>query len=235
MWGLAGAHPILRGQFGKVGAMCEDGKLDVISYPVESAAGHVNWPLRGEYPQWFALAVKPRFDKSVAQALEMKGYETLLPLYKKHHKYGTRSKFSELPLFPGYVCCRFDVQSRLPILTTPGVIQVLGAGNMPVPLADVEVSSLKTALNAQHPVVPYPFVDEGQRVRINSGALAGVEGIVISFTQRVRLVLSITMLQRSVLLEIDRELVSVEDAADWAEPGRSMASGLTTLDLAEGD
>ena len=123
--------------------MCEDGKLDVISYPVESAAGHVNWPLRGECPQWFALAVKPRFDKSVAQALEMKGYETLLPLYKKHHKYGTRSKFSELPLFPGYVCCRFDLQSRLPILTTPGVIQVLGAGNMPVPLADVEVGALQ--------------------------------------------------------------------------------------------
>jgi transcription antitermination factor NusG len=106
---------------------------------------------------------------------------------------------------------------------------------MPVPLADVEVSSLKKALNAQHPVVPYPFVDEGHRVRINSGALAGVQGIVISFTQRVRLVLSITMLQRSVLLEIDRELVSVEDAPDWAELGRSMASGLTSLDLAEGD
>ena len=117
----------------------------------------------------------------------MKGYETLLPLYKKHHKYGTRSKYSELPLFPGYVCCRFDVQSRLPILTTPGVIQVLGAGNMPMPLSDVEVNSLQTALRTQHPVVPYPFVDAGQRVRINSGALAGVEGIVISFTQRLRL------------------------------------------------
>ena len=104
---------------------------------------------------------------------------------------------------------------------------------MPVPLADVEVSSLKTALKARHPVVPYPFVDTGQRVRINSGALAGVEGIVISFTQRVRLVLSITLLKRSVLLEINRDLVSVEEAPDWAELGRSMASG--SLDLAEGD
>ena len=116
-------------------------------------------PRRGELadeggsPQWFALAVKPRFDKSVAQALEMKGYDTLLPLYKKHHKYGTRSKDSELPLFPGYVCCRFDVQTRLPILTTPGVIQVLGAGNMPIPLSDVEVNSLQTAMKARLPVV----------------------------------------------------------------------------------
>jgi|KBSMisStandDraft_5_1062788.scaffolds.fasta_scaffold563710_2 transcription antitermination factor NusG len=215
--------------------MCEDGKLDVISYPAESTAGRANWRLKAGSPQWFALAVKPRFDKSVAQALEMKGYEILLPLYKKHHKYGTRSKFTELPLFPGYVCCRFDVQSRLPILTTPGVIQVLGAGNLPVPLADVEVSSLKTALKAQYPVVPYPFVDAGQRVRINRGALAGVEGIVISFTQRVRLVLSIMLLQRSVLLEIDRDLVSVEEAPDWAELRPSMASGATSFDLAEGD
>ena len=92
---------------------------------------------------------------------------------------------------------------------------------------------MKTALKARHPVVPYAFVDTGQRVRINSGALAGVEGIVISFTQRVRLVLSITLLKRSVLLEINRDLVSMEGAPDWAELGRSMASG--SLDLAEGD
>ena len=215
--------------------MCEDGNLDVISYAVEPPAGRANWPLKAGSPQWFALAVKPRFDKSVAQALEMKGYETLLPLYKKHHKYGTRSRFSELPIFPGYVCCRFDVQSRLPIVTTPGVIQVLGAGNMPVPLADVEVNSLKTALKAQQSVVPYPFVDTGQRVRITSGALAGVEGIVISLTQRLRLVLSITLLQRSVLLEIDRDLVSVEEAPDWAELDRSMASVAASFNLAEGD
>jgi hypothetical protein len=72
-------------------------------------------------------------------------------------------------------------------------------------------------------------------VRINSGALAGVEGIVISFTQRLRLLLSITLLQRSVLLELDRDLVSVEGIPDWAEVGRSTASGATSFDLAEGD
>jgi transcription antitermination factor NusG len=157
--------------------------------------------------EWFALAVKPRFDKAVAQALERKGYDTLLPLYKKHHRYGTRSKASELPLFPGYVCCRFDVQARLPILTTPGVIQVLGAGNLPLPLPEAEVHSLQTAMRAQLPVAPFPFVDTGRKVRINSGALAGLEGIVISSRQPLRLVLSITLLQRSVLLEIDRDQV----------------------------
>jgi transcription antitermination factor NusG len=185
--------------------------------------------------QWFALAVKPRFDKSVAQALEMKGYEILLPLYRKHHQYRTRSRESELPLFPGYVCCRFDVQARLPILTTPGVIQVLGAGNLPLPLSDVEVNSLQTVMKARLPVVPYPFVDAGRRVRINSGPLAGVEGVVISCKQQIRLVLSITLLQRSVLLEIDRDQVSQEDAPDWGYGSLSTSKAPAPFVVAQGD
>ena len=159
--------------------MAEDRKREAISYSTLSTAARATWPMKQGTAQWFALAVKPRFEKAVAEALEMKGFHTLLPLYKEHHQYGTRAKFSELPLFPGYVCCRFDVRTRFPILTTPGVIQVLGAGNMPIPLSDVEIHSLQTAMKAQLPLEPFPFVDEGRRVRISNGALAGVEGIVI--------------------------------------------------------
>jgi transcription antitermination factor NusG len=210
--------------------MCDDGKHETISYSAEPAASRVIRPQ--ESHQWFALAVKPRFDKAVARALEVKGYETLLPLYKKHRN-GARSKISELPLFPGYVCCRFNVQTRLPILTTPGVIQVLGAGNVPIPLSDVEINSLQTAIKAQIPVQPFPFVCAGQRVRINRGFLAGVEGIVISCKHRLRLVLSITVLQRSVLLEIDRDLVSVDAVADWREGALWASSGATPFDLVQ--
>jgi transcription antitermination factor NusG len=206
--------------------MCDDGKSETICYSAETAAGHAIRP-QGSH-EWFALAVKPRFDKAVARALEAKGYETLLPLYQKH---GVRSKVSELPLFPGYVCCRFDVQSRLPILTTPGVIQVLGTGNRPAPLSEVEVNSLRTAIQAQIPVQPFPFVGAGQRVRINRGLLAGVEGIVISCKHRLRLVLSITLLQRSVLLEIDRDLVSVDEAPHWRGSALWASSGATPFDL----
>ena len=165
-------------------------------------------------PQWFALAVKPRFDKAVARTLEMKGYEILLPLYRKPHRHGVRSKDSELPLFPGYVCCRFDVGARMPILTTPGVIQVLGAGGNPVALSELEIASLQAAMKAQLPVQPFAFIETGQRVRIVKGVLAGVEGIVIGSKQCLRLVLSITLLQRSVLVEIDSDQVSVESVPD---------------------
>jgi transcriptional antiterminator NusG len=185
--------------------------------PIEPADIQAIGRPEGASTRWFALAVKPRFDKAVARALEVKGYETLLPLYKKHHQYRACSKDSELPLFPGYVCCRFDIQTRLPILTTPGVIQVLGAGNCPIPLSDLEIYSLQAVLKAQLPVQPIPFVDAGQRVRINGGVLAGIEGIVLRLKPSLRLVLSITLLQRSVLLEIGPDHVSPCEMLDWAE------------------
>ena len=213
--------------------MAEDGKREAISYSTLSAAARANWPMKEGSAQWFALAVKPRFDKAVAQALEMKGFDTLLPLYKKHHQYGTRATSSELPVFPGYVCCRFDVRTRLPILTTPGVIQVIGAGKMPIPLSDVEIHSLQTAMKSRFPLEPFPFVDEGRRVRINNGTLAGVEGTLIGSKQSLRLILSISLLQRSVVLEIDRDQVSAEDRPDWG--GLWTPSGSTRFDVVQGD
>ena len=161
-------------------------------------------------PQWFALAVKPRFDKAVARTLDTKGFETFLPLYKKRHNYGPRSKEFELPLFPGYVFCRFSSLTRLPIVTTPGVTHILGAGNRPVPLSETEIASLQIAMKAQLPLQPFPFLQVGQRVRIEAGVLAGVVGIIVNVKRSVNLVLSVTLLQRSVLLEIDRDQVDLE-------------------------
>lgn len=167
--------------------------------------------------QWFALVVKPRFDKAVARTLELKGYETLLPLYKRHHRYGNRSRESELPLFPGYVCCRFNVHKRLSIVTTPGVVRVLGDGSAPTALSETEIHGLQMAIRARVPIQPFPFLNAGQRVRINSGALAGLEGIVLGPKPKLRLVISITLLQRSILLEVERENVSLDGALDLAE------------------
>ena len=195
-------------------ACCKYQRADALSGFNELA--NTTSPPITENTQWFALVVKPRFDKAVAQALESKGYETLVPVYKKHHQYGRRSKHFELPLFPGYVCCRFDVQARLPILTTPGVVRVLGVRNGPIPLSDSEITSLQTAIKSQFPVQPFPFVNAGQRVRINSGALAGVEGIVLGTKGGLRLVLSVTLLQRSVVLEIDRDQISTGKNLDLA-------------------
>jgi len=160
--------------------------------------------------QWFALSVKPRYEKAVASALAAKGYETLLPLYRKRHRYGNRCKDYELPLFGGYVFCRFNVTLRLPILLTSGVTQILGIGKRPLPLEQSEIRSLETAVRGQFPLEPFPFLEAGQKVRIEQGALEGVEGIIVRSTPSLRLVLSVTLLRRSVLLEIDRDKVNPE-------------------------
>jgi transcription antitermination factor NusG len=131
--------------------------------------------------------------------LETKGYETFLPTYKKRYTYPTRFKESELPLFPGYVFCRFNALSRLPLLTTPGVISILGTGRTPVPVDETEIVSLQSAMQARVPIQPFPFLRTGQKVQITEGPLAGVEGIVMRLKQHFRLVLSVTAVHQGVL------------------------------------
>jgi transcription antitermination factor NusG len=190
--------------------MPDYGNCGAILCSPETAADRADRLLNTGVPQWFALTVKPRCDKTVARTLQAKGFQTFLPFYKKLHKYKTRYKESELPLFPGYVFCRFNALTRLPILVTPGVTQILGAGRTPIPLSEAEMESLQTAIKAQLSVQPFPFLQAGEKVRIIKGALEGVEGIVLSRRERLCIVLSITLLRRSVLLEIDRDQVSLE-------------------------
>lgn len=161
---------------------------------------------------WFALSVRARHEKVVAQLLSYKGFETFLPLFPRRHQYARRVREFQLPLFPGYLFCLLDPAARLPILITPGVLRLVGAGGMPIPVDSVEIEALQKAVQAQVPMVPHPYWKTGQIGRIASGALAGVEGIVVNANQKARLILSVTLLQRSVLLEIDSERVSlVED------------------------
>ena len=166
---------------------------------------------------WFALSVKPRFDKTVTAALETKGFETFLALRKKRNIYRTCCREVDLPVFPGYVFCRFNISARLPILTTPGVLQILGMGPRPSPVPDVEITSLKTATNAQIALEPYPFPPVGHQVCIEEGALAGIQGTVVSVKHSRRIVLSVTLLQRSVLLETDCDQVTVtaNQRSEW--------------------
>jgi transcription antitermination factor NusG len=196
----------------EVAVMQVPGPLETVT-TMEARGGAGCAIAKSEAEQWYALVVKPRHDKVVSKTLEHKGYQTLVPLYKKRHRCATRFKESELPLFPGYVFCRFNAMTRLPILTTPGVIQVLGAGRVPIPVDEGEITALQTALSLQVQVSPYPFLQAGQRVRIRDGSLAGVEGIVMNFKPYLRIVLSVTLLRRSVMLEIDGNCVSAEGLA----------------------
>jgi transcription antitermination factor NusG len=160
--------------------------------------------------QWFALSVATRHEKKVSSQLEQKGYETFLPLYRRQHRYARRIREFQLPLFPGYLFCRIDPGLRLPVLTTPGVFNFLGVGNIPNPVADEEIKALQIAVRAAFPMEPYNYWQTGQKGRIVSGPLSGLEGIVVESSKPLRLILSITLIQRSVLLEIDADCVVAE-------------------------
>ena len=156
---------------------------------------------------WFAVRVRSNFEQMTAAALRGKGYEEFLPVYRARRRWSDRLKEVDCPLFPGYVFCRFDVENRLPVLVTPGVISILGMGKTPVPLDEGEIEAVRVIVRSGLVAGPWPFVRVGQAVYIEEGPLAGAEGVVIKVKGRYRLVASVTLLQRSVYVEIDREWV----------------------------
>ena len=108
-----------------------------------------------------------------------------------------------MPLFPGYVFCRFDPQRILPILMTPGVLGVVGFGKVPAPIEEGEIDAIRAVIEAGLPAQPWPFTREGDEVSIIDGPLRGVHGIVNRLKNNQQLILSVAMLQRSVSVEVD--------------------------------
>jgi transcriptional antiterminator NusG len=157
---------------------------------------------------WYAIQVRTRWERSTATILGGKGYETLLPTYKSTKCWSGRPKETSSPLFPGYVFCRFDVLKRLPILITPGVIAVVGRGRIPVAIDELEMSAIQAIVSSGLTAEPWPYLEVGQRVRIEDTALRGMEGILIGFKGSRRVVVSVSLLRRSVALEIERAEVS---------------------------
>jgi transcription antitermination factor NusG len=184
-------------------------KIMAVAYAGGLEGSHQSTMSGGASQRWFALQVRTRWEGSTAVLLSGKGYQTLLPTYrsKKHGREGVA------PLFPGYVFCQFDAQNRLPVLITPGVISVVGRGRIPVPVDEAELAGIQTLVASGLPVEPWPYLELGQRIRIEADALKGLEGILINFKGHHRIVVSVSLLRRSVALEVDRASVMPLGAA----------------------
>src|SRR5215467_7246564 len=150
---------------------------------------------------WFALRVRSNFEQTAAASLRGKGYEQLLPTYK--------ARRGEAPIFPGYIFAQFNPEARLPVLMTPGVVHIVGVGKTPAPVDDAEMAGIRRIAESGIPARPWPFTKIGQKVKIRRGALEGVEGLLLEVKNRNRLVVSITLLQRSLAVELDD---------DWVRP-----------------
>lgn len=163
---------------------------------------------------WFALLVKPRHEKAVSAALRSRGYEEFLPLRSVRQKWSDRFKVIEMPLLAGYTFCRFDLRDKVQILRTPGVRKVVGWGIAPVPVEEAEIQALQTVMRAGLPAAPCPYLRTGQAIRLDGGPLGGLSGLLLKTRGSSRLVVSITLLQRSVAVEVDQAWIS---SKDWSQ------------------
>ena len=152
---------------------------------------------------WFAAYTRYQHEKGVAEVLASKGFETFLPLYAVTHRWKDRFKNLSLPLFPCYVFFRGSLARRIEILTTPGLHWLVGCGGCPSEIPRAEVEALQRAMGEGVKVEPYPFLKYGDWVRVKSGPLTGIEGILVRKKNRSRLVLSIELLQKSATVEVD--------------------------------
>ena len=178
---------------------------------------------------WFALQVRSRRESFVSDQLQGQGFECFLPLYKSKRRWSDRLKEVTQPLFPGYLFCRLNLSNRGPVLMTPGVQQIVGFGRTPVPVEDREVESIRQVLSSGLPSLPWPYMHIGERVRVNYGSLIDLEGILVNFKGSNRVVISVTLLQRSVALEIDLTWLSPIPEARAVSGSRVLGSRGTTV------
>lgn len=158
---------------------------------------------------WYALRVKSNFERAVRATLEGKGYSTFLPCFRQVSRWSDRKTVIEVPLFRGYVFARFDCARRLPVLTTPGLLHIVPPRKPPMPVDESELDAIRAVVASGLPFGPHPFLQLGERVEIVRGSMTGLEGILVQQKGAFRLVVSVTLLQRSVAVEVDR---------DWVRP-----------------
>ena len=156
---------------------------------------------------WYAVRTKSRQESVVGAYLRWHGLEEFVPTYQCRRTWSDRVKVVEMPLFPGYLFCRFDENERVLVLRAPGVVQIVGVAGKPEAVPDEQVEAVKKLAASGLPASPCPYLREGMRVRIRSGAMKGVEGRLTKIKNKFCFVLSVHMLQRSVSVEVDPETV----------------------------
>jgi len=156
---------------------------------------------------WYALYTRHQCERVVSQALSAKGFDAFLPQYRAIHRWKDRRKELLLPLFPNYVFIRGGLDRMLNILTTPGVHSLVAWAGRPANIPQEEIDAVRRLVDSSLRVEPHPFLKCGDWVRIKSGPLEGIQGILVRKKSAFRLVLSVEMLARSASVEVDISVV----------------------------
>lgn len=156
---------------------------------------------------WYALQTKPRAEKQVERLLYNKGYDCLLPTYRQKRQWSDRIVESETPLFPAYIFCRFSPQALGKAISTPGVVRIVGFGGKPMQVEIEEIEALQLLARSRLLREPWTYIPDGTLVQVETGPMSGAQGVIMADSDKGRLAISVTLLQRSVAVQLDKNTV----------------------------
>jgi transcription antitermination factor NusG len=167
---------------------------------------------------WFALRIRHQCENSCSVFLRYAGFGVCSPTYVLKRRWSDRIKLLEVPLFPGYIFCQMNpAQQRGQVLSAPGVVQIVGIGNTPVPVDPSEMAAVQRSVDFGLIAEPADVPRPADRVLIQSGPFRGLEGVVVQRKKRQRIILTVTLLQRAMAVEVD-------EGAVWSVNERSRAA-----------
>jgi transcription antitermination factor NusG len=156
-----------------------------------------------QIPHWYAICSTPRHEKRIHEHLAFRNIECFLPLYRSVHRWKNGCKHViELPLFAGYLFVKIGLREKVRVLEIPGVLSFVGTKVEPAPLSDFEIETLRSGLHLKK-FAPYSELVAGEKVRIKAGPLAGLSGVLVRTTNGLRVVITLTMINQSVAVELD--------------------------------
>lgn len=163
--------------------------------------------MRNHQWPWYAIRARTGREKNATLVLENAGYECYLPLIKFTRQWSDGASDTAVPLFPEYLFCRMNPENRVPVLMTPDVVHIAGVGETLLPVDEEQISAIQHVEKSGVSMIPWPYLQTGQVVWLENGPLSGLSGIILRIKSGLRFVLSVSLLRRSVAVDVNREWI----------------------------
>lgn len=196
---------------------------------ITSSAATANMPATATESMWYAVCTLSRHEKCAAEHLRQRDVEYFLPLYETVHRWNNGRHRLQLPLFPGYLFVHIALRDKLRVLQVPGLAHFVSFGGVPAELPQADIDSLRNALTSGAGLLPHPYLTVGAQVEICRGPLAGMKGILLRHQGKYRVVLSVDLIMRSVVVEVESaDIVPVNDFGSLSGAGHTLATNPCT-------
>ncbi len=158
-------------------------------------------------PRWYAIYTRSRCEKKVAFLLDKLGIKHFLPLLPTSRRWKDRHKVVSFPLFPSYLFVYSDLKDKIEIVSTEGVVRLVGFNGKPSSIPDVQIENLRQLLIKPEFVKPSVYISTGKKVEILHGPFAGIQGRLLQYNGRRRVVVGIDSIQQSISVEVEKSWI----------------------------